>query len=140
MDNKEIIPMNPWYKNFKGKIYKTENNISIYGNYTSIDENTITITRLPINIWTTNYKQFLESIEINKDSNSTKNIITKFKDNNSETDINFTLNFPNNKLELFIKNDTIENKLKLIKTFKLNNMQYMIEIIILKNIKVLKIF
>ena len=24
MDNKEIIPMNPWYKNFKGKIYKTK--------------------------------------------------------------------------------------------------------------------
>ena len=36
--------------------------------------------------------------------------------------INFIVKFPSKKLEMFIKNDTLEMKLKLIRNLKINNM------------------
>ena len=123
MENKKLDEMKPWFKNFKGKIVKKDSsNVSVIGKYNVIDDNNIRIEELPIGLWTTNYKIYLESIEINNNINNNKNIIDNFRDNNTENNINFELCFPNNKLELYIKNDTIENKLKLVKNLKMNNM------------------
>tara|TARA_B110000208_G_C11789740_1_gene437003 strand:- start:65 stop:3499 length:3435 start_codon:yes stop_codon:yes gene_type:complete len=122
MDGKEMNKMKPWFRNFSGKVYQNNNNINIVGQYDVIDNNTIQINELPISMWTTQYKEFLENIEIRKDQKSNKNIISKFTDNNTESIVNFTVKFPYKKLELFIKNDTIESKLKLIKTMKISNM------------------
>ena len=106
MKNKPVKPMIPWYNNFKGTIKQSDN--------------TICINELPIGMDTTKYKNYLESIEINNGNN--KEIITGFRDNNTETDVNFIVSFPNKKLEKGISNDTINNKLKLEKTLKINNM------------------
>ena len=120
MEDKELKKMKPWYKKFKGKVRVNNNTISIIGHYNVIDDNTIQVSELPIGQWTTPYKEFLETIEYNNDNK--KDIITNFKDNNTESLVNFELSFPKKKLELFIKNDTLESKLKLIKTVKNTNM------------------
>ena len=120
MKNKPVKPMIPWYNNFKGTIKQSDNTIYINGNYDIIDDNTICINELPIGMDTTKYKNYLESIEINNGNN--KEIITGFRDNNTETDVNFIVSFPNKKLEKGISNDTMNNKLKLEKTLKINNM------------------
>jgi len=120
MDKKEIKKMKPWYKKFKGKVRLKDNTISIIGHYNVIDDNTIQVSELPIGQWTTPYKEFLETIEYNNIKK--KDIITNFKDNNTESLVNFELTFPKKKLELFIKNDTLEAKLKLIKTVRNTNM------------------
>jgi len=120
MDKKPLKEMKPWYRNFKGKIKKIDNTITIIGKYKVIDDITINIEELPIGSGITPYKNFLETIEINNDSG--KDIIVDFRDNNTENNINFIVKFPSKKLEMFIKNDTIETKLKLIKTLRINNM------------------
>ena len=125
MKNKSTKPMLPWYNNFKGSIKQNDNVIYINGNYDIIDDNTICINELPIGVETTKYKNYLESIEIG--NGNSKEIINGFRDNNTETDINFIVSFPNKKLEKGISNDTLINKLKLEKTVKLNNMHLFTE-------------
>ena len=125
MKNKSTKPMLPWYNNFKGSIKQNDNVIYINGNYDIIDDNTICINELPIGVETTKYKNYLENIEIG--NGNSKEIINGFRDNNTETDINFIVSFPNKKLEKGISNDTLINKLKLEKTVKLNNMHLFTE-------------
>jgi DNA topoisomerase-2 len=59
---KEIIP---WYRGFKGKIKRLDDNkYSIHGIYEIINENTVRITELPIGQWTNDYKAHIESIMV----------------------------------------------------------------------------
>lgn len=121
MDNKDMKPMHPWYKNFNGNIVKSdENTYDVYGKYDILDVNRIIINELPLGMWTSPYKDFLETIQY--DTNSKKNIIIGFTDNNTDERVHFTLTFPDNKLELYQNNDTIESKLKLVKKIKTSNM------------------
>ena len=120
MDGKEQIEMKPWYKNFEGKIFVNSTAIKIVGNYEISDGNTIEINELPIGLWTTPYKQILDSITYNSGNN--KDIITEYTDKCTDTKVEFTVTFPGNKLDLFVRNDTLEQKLKLIKTLTTTNM------------------
>ncbi|KAH0814448.1 hypothetical protein GEV33_008343 [Tenebrio molitor] len=58
LDGKDVTPMMPWYKNFKGTIedcgdqrYVVNGEIAIVGN------NKLEITELPVGTWTQNYKE-----------------------------------------------------------------------------------
>ena len=121
MENKSIKKMKPWYINFKGKVRRhDENTYNVIGHYSVIDNNNIIINELPIGQWTTPYKEHLEAIQY--DSDGKKNIIIDFTDNNTDEKIHFVVTFPDKKLEMYIKNDTIESKLKLVKKVKISNM------------------
>ena len=121
MNNKPLNELTPWYKNFNGKIIKIDNcTYDVYGNYEIMDENRIIIKELPLGLWTTPYKEFLEGIQY--DSDSKKNVIVGFTDNNTDERVHFVITFPDNKLHLYQNNDTIEAKLKLVKKLKTSNM------------------
>ena len=107
--------------NFKGKVvFLDEKTYNVYGNYKILDSNNIIINELPVGQWTTPYKIHLEKIQYDNDSK--KNIIIGFTDNNTDEKIHFVITFPNNKMTLYLKNDTIETKLKLIRKLKISNM------------------
>lgn len=63
-----LVPMEPWYRGFKGTIDKTvkESGISytVSGIVEEVNETTIRITELPVRRWTQDYKEFLESISV----------------------------------------------------------------------------
>ena len=64
MSNKEIEPMNPWYRGFIGSIRKVLPNKWISkGKYKIIDNSTIEISELPIGFWTSDFKELLDSYE-----------------------------------------------------------------------------
>ena len=56
--------MTPWYKGYRGSLaYDPEKqNYVVYGIYEKIGENCIQITELPLHQWTQPYKDFLESL------------------------------------------------------------------------------
>tara|TARA_R110002074_G_scaffold86580_3_gene191120 strand:- start:1991 stop:5218 length:3228 start_codon:yes stop_codon:yes gene_type:complete len=57
------IPMTPWYKGFKGTIFKKDDHTwTMLGNYKTSQSGVITVTELPPGKWTQDYKEHLESL------------------------------------------------------------------------------
>ncbi|XP_010512994.1 PREDICTED: DNA topoisomerase 2 isoform X2 [Camelina sativa] len=68
LNGESMVPMDPWYRGFKGTIEKTASKeggctYTITGLYEEVDDTTISITELPIRRWTDDYKQFLLSLK-----------------------------------------------------------------------------
>lgn len=124
MENKQIKPLVPWYRHFKGKMVsktvKSKKQWFTEGCFNFKNMTTMVITELPIGIWTNDYHQHLESLIIDnseKDSNKKKKqCITDFKKCNDHDDENIHLEITLKKEKL---NYFKENLSKLKKTFKL---------------------
>ncbi|KAL1206886.1 DNA topoisomerase 2 [Cardamine amara subsp. amara] len=67
LNGETMVPMDPWYKGFKGKIEKTDTNeggcssYTVTGDYKKVNDTHIRILELPIKLWTSQYKKFLTS-------------------------------------------------------------------------------
>merc|ERR1712196_115503 len=121
MNEKDITEMKPWNINYKGKYRKVDDNTwELCGNYDIVDSNNIIINELPLGTWTWAYKEYIESIQYDNDSK--KNIIIGFTNNNTDEKVHFVVTFPDGKMNLYLKNDTIEQKLKLTRRIKTSNM------------------
>ena len=59
LSGKRIRKMNHWYRNFTGTIEKLSEGRYVSNGSYSVDKDTLTITELPIGVWTENYKAFL---------------------------------------------------------------------------------
>jgi len=99
LDGKQIKKLKPWYKNFKGIIYKKECKktskwiTSGKINYLSYTE--VEITELPIGLWTNYYHEYLESLVYNKseknESLRNKQCIVNYTKCNNHDDENIHL-------------------------------------------------
>ena len=120
MEDKEIIPMKPWFRGFQGKIsFKNINDFGVqqymnYGCYKLIDETTVHITELPIGKSTEDYKSFLESLLYDKSSeNTSKQCLVDFVNYSTEKVVKIILTFKKDILKDLILNNKFENTLKL---------------------------
>ena len=121
MEKQEMNEMKPWYKNFSGSVSKlSDKDFEIKGTYEPLDDDVMEITELPIGTWTTPYKSFLESLEVDNTTGKS-GILLDVKDHNDDEHINFTVQFMKNKLLRFITNDTINTKFKLIRKISTSN-------------------
>ena len=126
--------MHPWFRGFTGEVRpktgKDAGNYSICGILEQRDESTVVISELPVKRWTTDYKQFLETIMIGgpgaapKDKEDGGNaaagagtasisapFVKDFKENHTDTTVLFTVSVPPEKLA--------DTSLPLTKRFKL---------------------
>jgi len=111
----EIEELTPWYKGFTGKILKSESNKwTTHGVY-EVKSNKILITELPIGTWTEDYKIFLDKLE-------TEETIYSYKNNSTDTTINFELSLPLEIIVEWTNNGEIEKKLKLMSHISAKNM------------------
>lgn len=143
LDDKEPLPMIPYFKDFNGDLRETEpGSYSTYGKWQRVSDTQIKITELPVGAWVTTYKEFLETLV---DSNTTKpktsgttkstsgttkskkqtvqlkDVQNKTRDENS--DICFIVEFCKAEdLDKLIKNNTLEKTLRLTRSFTTNNM------------------
>lgn len=86
LQNERALPMNPYFKGFKGYVDK---NIT-KGVYRRVSANKVEVTELPIGIWTSDYKTFLDTyIEKNP------KILKDFESHYTETIVSFVLIFQN---------------------------------------------
>ncbi|XP_073354930.1 DNA topoisomerase 2-like [Aegilops tauschii subsp. strangulata] len=72
LNEEAVVPMEPWYKGFKGSVKKTRSKAAgatytISGVIEKVDDTKLRITELPIRCWTNDYKEFLESIHVWKE-------------------------------------------------------------------------
>lgn len=129
LNDKQMYNMMPFYKGFNGQVLQTELGIGSYytqGKWNKLSESKIEITELPVGVWVTQYKEFLETfIESSKSTTKRKfyfkDVQNMTKDEN--TGIHFIIEFKNaSDLESLIKSDNLEKELKLTKSFSTNNM------------------
>ena len=119
--NKTLKELKPWYKNFKGDIIKKEDNKYIINGKWERKNKTIIITELPIGVWITQYKEYIEK-KI-KDENAS--VITDIKNMSLDenTNIKIIITFKSEDiLDKLIENNELETLLKLTKTQSHNNM------------------
>jgi DNA topoisomerase-2 len=104
----------PWYKDFKGKIIKYDDNTWISSGILSIDENKneIHITELPIKLWTNDYKEFLEELIYEKKDS----LFKSYTNMSSDISIHFILKFDSQQF------NTINNMLNTIDSDNLSQL------------------
>jgi len=87
--NEEPINMHPWYKDFNGTIEDKQSGLNGYvvsGCYKWLNDTQLTITELPIRVWSQTYKQFLEKL-VND------NKIKDYTSQCTDTIVSFTVTF-----------------------------------------------
>jgi len=63
MAGEDVVPMNPWWRGFKGEIkLVSKNRYDVFGVVKKLNDTTVEITELPIHKWTQNYKAELEAM------------------------------------------------------------------------------
>jgi DNA topoisomerase-2 len=105
LSGKKIKPLIPWYRGFKGKIYRNGNQTIIEGQIEIVNGTTIKVTELPIGTFLNDFKNNLYKLEDN-------GFIKSFEDLSTENGFEFILNVPRSTTAL--SEDIIKQKLKLI--------------------------
>jgi DNA gyrase/topoisomerase IV subunit B len=129
MKNKRFEDMEPWWQGFEGIVSKIDDfNYEIYGTW-SINNNKLIITELPVGEWTSNYKEYLEKLlddvpirgklEKPKKQPKKENPFLSYKDNNTDTRINFELTFEDGYLDTA---RDIDKTYHLYKKYSITNM------------------
>ncbi len=127
LQNKSYPSPTPWYRNFKGTITPLLNNrYQSKGIWKKIGSDRIQVTELPIGTWTEDYKQFLETLLIDKQKPNSKQVLLSFDDNSSETQVDFLLRFRSITLmRILKKNELAIDKLLKLTTTKSTNLSNM---------------
>ncbi|KAF7836067.1 DNA topoisomerase 2 [Senna tora] len=122
LNGEEMVPMDPWYKGFKGTIEKSakEGGYVVNGSIEEIDEQSFRITELPIRRWTQDYKQFLESVTEGS-PNAKDTLIEDFRQNGDDATVNIEIRLKQDKI-IAIMQEGLLKKFKLTGTISTSNM------------------
>ena len=117
------VCMKPWYKGFKGSMIKKDDYTYIsQGVYEIVDESTVRISELPIDVWSDNYEEFLKTIMVDSKESSKNPLIEIYDNSSGNNTIDFTLTFSGHSLQKLIKTNTLLQKLKLTSSISTANM------------------
>ena len=123
----EMEEMYPYYRNFKGSIYKRGNNFYSKGIY-SAKNDVITIKELPIGVWSDKYKEYLEGLIIDSKAKSSKQIIRYYNSYCSDVDVHFEITMDQNLIDHLNTYDEkigmtkLEKALKIVSSINTSNM------------------
>jgi len=126
ISGKKRPELKPFYKDFKGKIIKYDDFTWVSEGIVEIEGNKLMIKELPIKLWTSDYKEFLEELVEEKDSP-----FKSYQNLSSDTDVLFILKIEPDKIEHINKlaNNVDANNLSdlykllhLYKTIKVSNL------------------
>jgi DNA topoisomerase-2 len=101
----EDINLEPWYRGFTGSIEKSGSDFIVKGKWT-IDKDTMTITELPVETWTSDYKEWL-------DKQLTEGTIKDYTDTSTDTIVCIKIKLTGNAEHLKIIEKSLTSKIKL---------------------------
>ncbi|KAM7530082.1 hypothetical protein LguiB_033492 [Lonicera macranthoides] len=125
LNDEAMVPMEPWYKGFKGTIEKTETDkggtsYTISGIIEEVNKTTLRIRELPIKKQTQEYKEFLDSL-IKRVGRIKDLVIKEFKEYNDDKNVNFEITLTERCLN-WAKQEGLLKSFKLTSTLSTNNM------------------
>jgi DNA topoisomerase-2 len=107
LTGEEVAPMKPWFRGFKGKVFRDDSGLWITEGMYRDTGSRIKITELPPGRWTQDYKEHLDSL-------IEKKMITSYTNNSTTEDVDF---------EIFgYSGKDLLKDLKMRKTFHTSNM------------------
>jgi DNA topoisomerase-2 len=107
LSGEEVVPMKPWFRGFKGKVFRDDSGLWITEGMYRDTGSRIKITELPPGRWTQDYKEHLDSL-------IEKKMITSYTNNSTTEDVDF---------EIFgYSGKDLLKDLKMRKTFHTSNM------------------
>lgn len=120
----EKVNMKPYYRGFKGEINQVnDTKYLIKGCYEIIGDKKVHVTELPIGTWTSDYKEYIESlIEPQKDKQGNivaPALVKEYDDMSTDTQVDFTITLVNNMIQEYQKVETDHGCNKLEKILKL---------------------
>lgn len=99
------INLDPWYRGFTGTIEKSGADYTVKGRWT-IEKDTMSITELPVETWTSDYKEWL-------DKQLTEGIIKDYSDTSTDTHISIKVKLTGNADHTKILEKSLTSKIKL---------------------------
>jgi DNA topoisomerase-2 len=115
--NKKIelsdIKLEPWYRGFTGTIEKSDSDYTVKGRWT-IKKDTMSITELPVETWTSDYKEWL-------DKQLTEGIIKDFSDTSTDTHVSIEVKLTGNPDHQKILEKSLTSKIKLTNMHAFNS-------------------
>jgi DNA topoisomerase-2 len=114
--------MTPWFQGFNGVIYNIDDvSFDVHGNWEIVGDHLI-ITELPVGMWTSDYKEFVDKLLEERVTKKEKCKIPLISstDNNTDTKVYFDLEFESGYLDDTIQN--FETLFHLKKKISLTNM------------------
>ena len=119
MDGEEAVPMQPWFRGFKGEVTPAERDrFKFSGIITKRSDTEIQITELPIRTWTQDFKDRLEDII---KAEKVPSFIKDYKDYNTHRDVNFVIQMEEKHLAAAVE-EGLEEKFKLTKIIATTNL------------------
>lgn len=109
----EDINLDPWYRGFAGSIEKTGSDYTVKGNWT-INKDTMTITELPVETWTSDYKEWL-------DKQLTEGTIKDYSDTSTDTHVSITVKLTGTPEHTKLIEKSLTSKIKLTNMHAFNS-------------------
>ena len=92
--NNKKIELTPYYNGFKGRIFRYDDTTWISEGILTLEDNKIIISELPVKLWTSDYKEFLEILVEEKDSP-----FKSYQNLSSDTEVKFILKIEADRIE-----------------------------------------
>jgi DNA topoisomerase-2 len=109
----EDINLEPWYRGFAGSIEKSGSDYTVKGNWT-IAKDTMTITELPVETWTSDYKEWL-------DKQMTEGIIKDYSDTSTDTHVSISVKLTGTLEHTKLIEKSLTSKIKLTNMHAFNS-------------------
>jgi DNA topoisomerase-2 len=101
----EDINLEPWYRGFTGSIEKSGSDYTVKGKWT-VEKDTMTITELPVETWTSDYKEWL-------DKQATDGTIKDYSDTSTDMNVCIKIKLTGNAEHLKMIEKSLTSKIKL---------------------------
>jgi len=99
------INLEPWYRGFTGTIEKSGADYTVKGNWT-IEKDMMTITELPVETWTSDYKEWL-------DKQLTEGLIKDYSDTSTDMTVSIKVKLTGNAEHTKVLEKSLTSKIKL---------------------------
>eukprot|EP01094_Clydonella_sp_ATCC50884_P011549 TRINITY_DN21343_c0_g1_i1.p1 TRINITY_DN21343_c0_g1~~TRINITY_DN21343_c0_g1_i1.p1 ORF type:complete len:278 (+),score=90.49 TRINITY_DN21343_c0_g1_i1:48-836(+) len=119
----ELQAMTPYVHGFKGKVERVDHNTyATYGIVKKVDDTTYEISELPVGMWTTRYKEYLERVWVRHEAAQQVPKIRALNSLHTDREVRFVMDLGPASFKALTRRRSLADALKLRSTLRTSNM------------------